>query len=361
MLCNARKNLKKLKTAAAVWRSMATHPLPKDYEFISQIGEGTYGTVSKCSLHGQLLAVKRIKMDSSSKGVPATTLREVAILKALNAKQRELVEQGKLESLSQANVVNLLDVVYDLSNIFLVFEYCHVDLDQYLKHNVLSPYQIKKFMYQLLQGLSLVHKNEILHRDIKPNNILLAFRGDAGEQLAANASVTTPNPDADNCVLKITDFGLARSYGINVTSISANVVSLWYRAPELVLASKTYSTAVDMWSMGCIMYFLANKRALFQVRKDADLLQLAFSYFYVDSSSISDLISLPNWNMYVGENQVIDLAALNALGRKPREVDINIDDVGKDLFYKLLMLNPSKRISCDEALQHPWFDDLKKG
>lgn len=339
---------------------MTAHPLPKDYDFISQIGEGTYGTVSKCSLHGQLLAVKRIKMDSSSKGVPATTLREVAILKSLNAKQRELVEQGKLESLASANIVNLLDVIYDLNNIFLVFEYCHVDLDQYLKHNVLSAYQVKYFMYQLLQGLNLVHKNEILHRDIKPNNILLAFRGTAGDKLTEKASLTVPNPDADHCVLKITDFGLARSYGINVTSVSTNVVSLWYRAPELVLASKAYSTAVDMWSMGCIMYYLANKKALFQVRKDADLLQLAFNYFYTDSASVADLTSLPNWGMYVGENQVINLAALNSPSHTPRTVDINVDDVGKDLFYQLLMLNPSQRISCEKALQHPWFDDIRK-
>ncbi|TNJ29816.1 Kinase, CMGC CDK [Giardia muris] len=338
------------------------HALPNDYVFIEQIGEGTYGTVCKCAYGDQLLAVKRIKMDSSSKGVPATTLREVAILKALNTRQREMVEQGILHDLGAANIINLIDVIYDLSNIFLVFEYCSIDLDQYLKTNVLSQRQIKRLMYQLLNGLNVVHKNEILHRDIKPNNLLLKFphiqangEGDTGLNFAQTR--TEPRPEADDCILKLTDFGLARSYGINVTSISANVVSLWYRAPELILSSKSYSTAVDVWSTGCIMYFLANRKALFQVRKDFDLLQQAFSYFYTGPASVREISVLPGWSSFVGTNQAIDLGALNNPDRQRVEVDIVVDDQGKDLFYKMMCLNPSQRISCEEALHHPWFAD----
>lgn len=326
--------------------------LPKDCQLICQIGEGTYGTVSKCSRNGELVAVKRIKMEQNSRGVPATTLREVAILKALNAKQHQLVEANILPDINKGNIVNLYDVIYDLSNIFLVFEYCNTDLDQFLKNHSLSPYQIKFYMYQILNGLDLVHKSEILHRDIKPNNILLKFPPPAS-QSDAPAAKDVSQTDMDIAILKITDFGLARSYGINVTSISSNVVSLWYRSPELVLASKTYSTAVDVWSAGCILYFLANKKALFAVRKEIDLLQLAFSYFYTDASQISDLMGLPNWNNFFNDGG-INLATL-----VHTPLDINIDDTGKDLFYKMMSLNPSRRLSCEEALSHPWFDEVR--
>lgn len=304
--------------------------LPKEYEDFRPVGSGTYGDVlsARSRVTNELVAIKRIKMDPGTRGVPATTLREVAILKALNRRQGQP---------GADRIVKLHEVIYDLNNIFLIFELCDTDLDACVRKQALTPHQVKRFMRQILEGLDFIHDNEILHRDIKPNNVMCRI---------------PPGGTLDDAELRIIDFGLARSIGITVASISSNVVSLWYRCPELVMGSQTYTMAVDIWSAGCIFYYLLVRKALFAVRDDGELFSRALSYFYDGPESVAELRKLPNWAQWEQSNKI------------PAHVEVEtpgLDPLGRDLFLKMMRLNPGSRISAKEALKHPWFADLRQG
>ena len=131
------------------------------------------------------------------------------------------------------------------NKMYLVFEYLEMDLKRKLDilgpGNLLPQKTIKSYMHQLVSGIAACHKCRIIHRDLKPQNILLG-----------------PNED-----LKIADFGLARAFGIPIRPYTKEVVTLWYRAPELLLGANEYSTPIDMWSAGCIFAEIVTKRALF--------------------------------------------------------------------------------------------------
>ena len=173
--------------------------------------------------------MKKIKLDTQSEGVPSTTIREISVLREIN----------------HPNVVQLKDVIMCPNKMYLVFEYLEMDLKQKLDAlgpgNLLPPMMIKSFIYQLLSGTAACHKSRIIHRDLKPQNILLGQNDD----------------------LKIADFGLARAFGIPIRPYTKEVVTLWYRAPELLLGSNEYSTPVDAWSAGCIFAEIVTKRPLF--------------------------------------------------------------------------------------------------
>lgn len=164
-----------------------------------------------------LVALKKIKLESEDEGIPSTAIREIALLKELH----------------HPNIVTLQDIVLDSAEITLVFEYLDQDLGHLIEANNREPLDmpiVKSYMKQILEGLAYCHKNKVLHRDLKPQNLLV-------------------NKDG---VLKLADFGLARAFGIPVKNYTHNVVTLWYRSPDVLMGSQTYSTHVDMWSVGCI-------------------------------------------------------------------------------------------------------------
>lgn len=194
------------------------------YEKLEKIGEGTYGTVFKAKhkeTH-EIVALKRVRLDEDEEGIPSSALREICILKELKHK----------------NIVRLHDVMHSERRLTLVFEYCDQDLKKYFDscQGEVDAAVVKSFMFQLLRGLAFCHSCNVLHRDLKPQNLLI-------------------NKDGE---LKLADFGLARAFGIPVRCYSAEVVTLWYRPPDVLMGAKLYSTSIDMWSAGCIFAEIAN-------------------------------------------------------------------------------------------------------
>ncbi|XP_060491611.1 cyclin-dependent kinase 7 isoform X9 [Panthera onca] len=194
----------------------------KRYEKLDFLGEGQFATVYKArdKNTNQIVAIKKIKLGHRSEakdGINRTALREIKLL----------------QELSHPNIIGLLDAFGHKSNISLVFDFMETDLEVIIKDNslVLTPSHIKAYMLMTLQGLEYLHQHWILHRDLKPNNLLLD----------------------ENGVLKLADFGLAKSFGSPNRAYTHQVVTRWYRAPELLFGARMYGVGVDMWAVGCIL------------------------------------------------------------------------------------------------------------
>jgi cyclin-dependent kinase 2 len=234
------------------------------YEKLEKIGEGTYGVVYKARLAthgGRVVALKKIRLDTECEGVPSTAIREISILKELDHK----------------NVVSLLDVLYCDRKLFLVFEYLDYDLKKFMDKHAPTGIPIptvKKYLYQLLEGVAYCHSNRVLHRDLKPQNLLISVQG---------------------CI-KLADFGLARAFGVPVRTYTHEVVTLWYRSPELLLGSQYYSTPVDIWSIGCIFAEMITKRPLFPGDSEIDQLFRIFRTLGTpDECSWPGISTLPDY------------------------------------------------------------------
>uniref|UniRef100_A0A8C7QE73 Cyclin dependent kinase 17 n=1 Tax=Oncorhynchus mykiss TaxID=8022 RepID=A0A8C7QE73_ONCMY len=211
------------------------------YIKLDKLGEGTYATVFKgrSKLTDNLVALKEIRLEHEE-GAPCTAIREVSLLK----------------DLKHANIVTLHDIIHTDKSLTLVFEYLDKDLKQYMDDcgNILSMQNVKIFLFQILRGLSYCHRRKVLHRDLKPQNLLINERGE----------------------LKLADFGLARAKSVPTKTYSNEVVTLWYRPPDVLLGSSEYSTQIDMWGVGCIFYEMAAGRPLFPGSTVEDELHLIF-------------------------------------------------------------------------------------
>ncbi|XP_044490469.1 cyclin-dependent kinase G-2 isoform X2 [Mangifera indica] len=215
-----------------------------EFERLNKIDEGTYGVVyrAKDKKTGEIVALKKVKMEKEREGFPLTSLREINILLSFH----------------HPSIVDVKEVVVgsNLDSIFMVMEYMEHDLKGLMEamKQPFSQSEVKCLMLQLLEGVKYLHDNWVLHRDLKTSNLLLNNRGE----------------------LKICDFGLARQYGSPLKPYTHLVVTLWYRAPELLLGAKQYSTAIDMWSLGCIMAELLSKEPLFNGKTEFDQLDKIF-------------------------------------------------------------------------------------
>ncbi|CAO3649190.1 unnamed protein product [Mucor hiemalis] len=233
------------------------------YEKISKIGEGTYGVVFKARQKesNKLVALKKIRLNLQE-GVPTTTIREVAILKEVD----------------HDNIIKLIDMIQRDETIYLVFDFFEVDLRRYMdkvKRPGLTTGHVKSFMHQLLRGLHYCHSHRILHRDLKPQNLLIDRHGR----------------------LSIADLGLSRAFGVPMRTYTHNVITLWYRAPEILLGSRHYSTAVDMWSVGCIMAEMIALVAILPGESQIDQLFRIFRLLGTPSEDVWPGVStLPDYN-----------------------------------------------------------------
>ncbi|XP_065583632.1 cyclin-dependent kinase 1-like [Artemia franciscana] len=291
----------------------------EDYQKLEKVGEGTYGVVYKArnKKTDQLVALKKIRLESEEEGVPSTAIREIALLKELQ----------------HPNVVSLEDVILQESKLFLVFEFLSMDLKRYMdtipSGESMDPMLVKSYTYQILQAILFCHRRRVVHRDLKPQNLLIDDKG----------------------VIKIADFGLARAFSIPVRVYTHEVVTLWYRAPEVLLGAQRYSCPVDMWSIGCIMAEMVTKRPLFQGDSEIDQLYRIFRVLRTPTDDIwPGVTELPDYKKTFPNWTTDSLAQTMKM----------LDQSGLDLLRQTLVYDPAYRISAKGALAHPWFDDLDK-
>lgn len=295
-----------------------------EFVWLNRIEEGTYGVVyrAKDRRTDEIVALKRLKMEKEREGFPITSLREInTLLKA-----------------QHPNIVTVREIVVgsNMDKIYIVMDYVEHDLKS-LMETMTQPFligEVKTLMLQLLRGVRHMHDNWILHRDIKASNLLLSHKG----------------------ILKIGDFGLAREYGSPLKRYTSIVVTLWYRAPELLLGQKEYSTAIDLWSCGCVFAELMTMKPLFPGKSEIDQINRIFKELGTPSNKIwpgppaySELPQVKKMNIADHPYSILR----NRFGT-------NFTDVGYDLLNRLLTYDPKKRITAHESLQHEYFNESPK-
>jgi len=291
----------------------------KDFNQLQKIGEGTYGIVYKAidMVTNKLMALKKIKFEGDEEGIPATAIREISIL----------------TELKHPNIVALEDVILDDTKLYLVFEFMSMDLKNFLdKYGGPLPTDlVKSLIYQMCQALCFCHQRRIFHRDLKPQNILM---------------------DKNTNTVKLADFGLARAFGVPLRAYTHEIVTLWYRAPEVLLGVGRYSTGVDIWSVGCIFAELFKRRPLFHGDSEIDQLFAIFR-----------LLSTPNEEKWPGLSNLGGYKPTfprwdkNRLSEKVGEY---FDERGLELLEGMLLYDPLRRISAKAILRHDYFADLDK-
>ncbi|XP_030279926.1 cyclin-dependent kinase 16-like isoform X3 [Sparus aurata] len=282
------------------------------YIKLDKLGEGTYATVFKgrSKLTDNLVALKEIRLEHEE-GAPCTAIREVSLLK----------------DLKHANIVTLHDIIHTDKCLTLVFEYLEKDLKQYMDDcgSIMSVHNVKIFLFQLLRGLAYCHRRKVLHRDLKPQNLLINEKGE----------------------LKLADFGLARAKSVPTKTYSNEVVTLWYRPPDVLLGSTEYSTPIDMWGVGCIFYEMITGRPLFPGSTVEDELHLIFRILGTPTEetwpgiTTSEEFKTYNFPRYQAEPLV---------NHAPR-----IDNDGHELLSMLLQFEAKKRVSAEDALRQSYF------
>ncbi|XP_024932253.2 cyclin-dependent kinase C-1 isoform X1 [Ziziphus jujuba] len=304
------------------------------FEKLEQIGEGTYGQVfmARETKSGEIVALKKIRMDNEKEGFPITAIREIKILKKLEheniIKLKEIVTctgDAKDEQRNQ-------DGNKFMGGVYMVFEYMDHDLTGLADRPGLrfTVPQIKCYMKQLLTGLHYCHVNQVLHRDIKGSNLLIDNEGQ----------------------LKLADFGLARSFsndhGGNLTN---RVITLWYRPPELLLGATRYGPAVDMWSVGCIFGELLYGKPILPGKNEPEQLNKIFELCgSPDENNWPDVSKTPWYNNF---------KPTRPMKRRIREMFRNLpcsfDRHALDLLDHLLTLDPNQRWTAKQALDADYF------
>lgn len=287
----------------------------EDFQKIEKIGEGTYGVVYKGrnKITGQIVAMKKIRLESDDEGIPSTAIREISLLKELK----------------HPNIVSLEDVLMEENRLYLIFEFLSMDLKKYMdslpSDKSLDNQLVKSYLYQITSAILFCHRRRVLHRDLKPQNLLIDKNG----------------------IIKVADFGLGRSFGIPVRIYTHEIVTLWYRAPEVLLGSTRYSCPVDIWSIGCIFAEMATRKPLFQGDSEIDQLFRMFRILKTPTEEIwPGVTSLPDYK------NTFPRWSTNQVHNHIK----NLNSAGLDLLQKMLIYDPVHRITAKDILMHPYFD-----
>jgi len=321
--------------------SNEANQLTTDKNQRNKIGQGSYGRVYRSAYLTEnneriIVALKKIPINSNE-GIPLNAVREMSVLSGLN----------------HINIVKLIETSINRPTkkkkgfVSIIYEYIDHDISSLLQSKfIFSLQSIKLILYQILKGVQYLHGKSILHRDIKTANILINHDG----------------------IVKIADFGLARTfkkfYPINLRKMTINVVTLWYRAPELLLNDQGYNTSIDVWSIGCVFAELLicepifpGKTVIEQIQKIFEVIgspnsdeikrfkMLELNY---DKKSFESLIPSENY-----ENKLRDFINEKIKGDK-------IDDNTYDLLSKMLKFNSNERITVDDCLKHDFFSDINE-
>ncbi|KAI9372455.1 cyclin-dependent kinase 1 [Aspergillus egyptiacus] len=307
----------------------------ENYQKIEKIGEGTYGVVYKArelTHPNRIVALKKIRLEAEDEGVPSTAIREISLLKEMN----------------DPNIVRLLNIVHaDGHKLYLVFEFLDLDLKKYMEALPVSEggrgralpdgstlsrslglgdAMVKKFMAQMVEGIRYCHSHRILHRDLKPQNLLIDREGN----------------------LKLADFGLARAFGVPLRTYTHEVVTLWYRSPEILLGGRQYSTGVDMWSIGAIFAEMCTRKPLFPGDSEID-----------EIFKIFRLLGTPDETIWPGVTSFPDYKPTFPKWKRedPQNLVPGLEEDGLDLLEALLEYDPARRISAKQACMHPYFQN----
>ncbi|CAM8907792.1 unnamed protein product [Rhodiola kirilowii] len=303
----------------SMWQTL--FEIDTKYVPIKPIGRGAYGVV--CS------------------GINRETNEKVAIKKIHNVFEnridalRTLRELKLLRHVQHENVIALKDVMMPaqrvgFKDVYLVYELMDTDLHHIIKSSQpLSGDHCKYFIFQLLRGLKYLHSANILHRDLKPGNLLVN----------------------SNCDLKICDFGLARTSRSNGEFMTEYVVTRWYRAPELLLCCDNYGTSIDVWSVGCIFAEILGRKPIFPGTECLNQLKLIINVLGSQQEADLEFIDNPKARRYI---KTLPFSR----GVQFTRLYPQADPLAIDLLQRMLVFDPSKRISVIDALQHPYLAGL---
>merc|ERR1711990_32415 len=288
----------------------------ESYQKLDKLGEGTYATVfkGKSKLTDKIVALKEIRLEFEE-GAPCTAIREVSLLRGLK----------------QANIVTLHDIIHTQSCLTLVFEYLERDLKQYMDDMSgvkLAMNNVRIFLFQLLRGLTYCHKMRILHRDLKPQTLLINQKGE----------------------LKLADFGLARAKSVPTKTYSNEVVTLWYRPPDVLPGSTEYTTAIDMWGVGCIFYEMVTGRPLFAGQNVKEQLLFIFKKRGTPTEE--------NWNGITSNKKFLEYEFRQYQPEPLETAAPRLDHYGRELLIGFLKYETEQRISARNALHHSTFKPL---
>jgi serine/threonine protein kinase len=295
-----------------------------EYTKLEKLGEGTYGVVyhAQEKLTRRDVALKVSRPELHEEGIPSSSIRECAILREL----------------SHPNVVTVEKIFIENRQCHIVFEFMETDLHKFLKNVFVKkehlqaswPERVKSFAYQICQAVNHCHCNSILHRDLKPQNILVKDNG---------------------TVLKVGDFGLARQVFVPGRTLTHEVVTLWYRPPELLLGTRRYGAALDVWAIGCIMVEMLTLKPLFPGDSEIDQIFKIFKLLGTPNGTRwPAAMSLPNFKASFPKFQpAVWSSAIPALAK---------EEQFSDLVQKMLKFDPAERITAADALAHPYFSSL---
>ncbi|XP_052273246.1 cyclin-dependent kinase-like 1 isoform X2 [Dreissena polymorpha] len=289
------------------------------YEKICRIGEGSYGVVFKCKNKetGQHVAIKKFVESEEDPLIKKIAMREIRMLKQLK----------------HQNLVNLIEVFRRKKRLHLVFEYVdHTVLNELDRHprGVPEP-MVKRIIYQILLAVNFCHQHHCIHRDVKPENILITRQGQ----------------------VKLCDFGFARILTGPGDEYTDYVATRWYRAPELLVGDTQYGPPVDVWAIGCVFAELLTGQALWPGKSDVDQL-------YLIKKTLGDLlprhVQIFSTNSFFKGMIIPEPERLEPLEEK----FMNFSDLVLNFLKSCLAMNPDERLTCAELICHTYMDQNKE-